>query len=22
MKFSAFNKPDGIERDYSVKNEW
>jgi hypothetical protein len=22
MKFSAFNKPDGLERDYSVKDEW
>ncbi len=22
MKFSAFNKQDGLERDYSVKDEW
>ena len=22
LKFSAFNKPDGIPRDYSVKDEW
>jgi hypothetical protein len=21
-KFSAFRKPDGIERDYTVKDEW
>jgi hypothetical protein len=22
LKFSAFNKPDGIPRDYTVKDEW
>jgi len=22
MKFSAFNKPDGIDREYTVKDEW
>jgi large subunit ribosomal protein L13 len=22
MKFSAFNKPDGVDRDYTVKDEW
>ena len=22
MKFSAFNKPDGIKREYDVKDEW
>lgn len=22
MKFNAFNKPDGIQKDYSVKDEW
>lgn len=22
FKFSAFNKPDGVEKEYTVKDEW